>query len=373
MRPAGVANAGVGDGVEPQPYVGELGAKVGMLAVLLCLFCEEYWRNMLLLLLGLLVGLVLLLLSRLSPKQPMPEWADAALALLPSVPAAQRTHVVRRRQLLSSSEVDQLEEVANTLVPSCGRAVRDRQDMLQSSGGSGPWETTYLSTGGQCYREPKVAMILKRLLREARAVDAEEGWNLLGNPDSAASPPCPVRWRNVEYHVVRPGGSLSDPKHFDPGSLVTVDVMLADTGDFEGGRFSTLEVVAGCHPDTTTPSGVVEEHKVHEFERGDAVFFVSHKRHTVSPVVKGERRVLVAELWHGPQRECAHRCMHRVGDCDFDFATSQRPMSRLASWYHHALEWLVAEPELKPAAEMQCALPPPPPRRRHPQELRPAQ
>ena len=114
--------------------------------------------------------------------------------------------------------------------------------------GSGPWETTYLSTGGQCYREPKVAMILKRLLREARAVDAEEGWNLLGNPDSAASPPCPVRWRNVEYHVVRPGGSLSDPKHFDPGSLVTVDVMLADTRDFEGGRFSTLFLSENTSP-----------------------------------------------------------------------------------------------------------------------------
>ena len=54
----------------------------------------------------------------------------------------------------------------------------------------------------------------------------------------------------------------------------------------------------------------------HCLERGDALVFVSHKFHSVSPVTTGCRRVLVAELWHGPARECGHRCMARAGECE---------------------------------------------------------
>jgi len=39
------------------------------------------------------------------------------------------------------------------------------------------------------------------------------------------------------------------------------------------------------------------------------VVFPSHKYHGVEAVEKGVRRVLVAELWEGPPRTCAHRCV----------------------------------------------------------------
>ena len=36
--------------------------------------------------------------------------------------------------------------------------------------------------------------------------------------------------RTVEYHEYRPGGQLKARKHYDAGSLITVDLMLADPG-----------------------------------------------------------------------------------------------------------------------------------------------
>ena len=51
--------------------------------------------------------------------------------------------------------------------------------------------------------------------------------------------------------------------HYDQGSVLTVDIMLADTAEFEGGRLSTLEADGEC--------------KHHAFEQGDALVFVSHK------------------------------------------------------------------------------------------------
>lgn len=51
--------------------------------------------------------------------------------------------------------------------------------------------------------------------------------------------------------------------HYDQGSVLTVDIMLAETTGFEGGRLSTLEANGEC--------------KHHTFEQGDALVFVSHK------------------------------------------------------------------------------------------------
>ena len=43
-------------------------------------------------------------------------------------------------------------------------------------------------------------------------------------------------WAQVmEHHEYTEGGRLTDPAHCDHGSLVTVDVMLADADDFDGG------------------------------------------------------------------------------------------------------------------------------------------
>jgi hypothetical protein len=115
--------------------------------------------------------------------------------------------------------------------------------------------------------------------------------------------------RCVELHAYAPGGGLGDPKHYDAGSVVTVDVMLND--DFTGGGFETPEA----------PHGVM---KRHPFRRGDALIFPSGKYHRIQKVVTGHRVVMILEFWKGVERNCDHRCGEQHGNCDF----SQKNMVR---------------------------------------------
>ena len=86
------------------------------------------------------------------------------------------------------------------------------------------------------------------------------------------------------------------------GSLLTVDVMLAEPGvEFEGGVLMTPNA-----------DGMSERHPM---KQGDAVVFLSHKQHNVEPVTAGTRIVLVAELWEGVEKECPHRCTGRSWTC----------------------------------------------------------
>ena len=88
-------------------------------------------------------------------------------------------------------------------------------------------------------------------------------------------------------------------QHYDHGSLVTVDVMLSETSDFEGGTFETSES---------------DDYLLaHPFEKGDLLLFLSHKYHCVAPVEAGERRVLVAEIWEGDECAINGRCEGRCG------------------------------------------------------------
>ena len=48
---------------------------------------------------------------------------------------------------------------------------------------------------------------------------------------------------------------------------------------------------------------------------GDAIVFCSHKHHSVLPVTRGTRRVLVVEFWEGCERACGHRCERARGPC----------------------------------------------------------
>jgi hypothetical protein len=119
----------------------------------------------------------------------------------------------------------------------------------------------------------------------------------------------------VLYFTVEPNGALIDPSHRDTGSLVTVDVMLSDpvNGDFTGGRFrtpqrsaSTTAAAAAASSTTSDTTAAVSSsaasddvlsYDEHTFELGDVVMFVSHRLHGVSPVLTGQRCVLVMELW----------------------------------------------------------------------------
>lgn len=93
-----------------------------------------------------------------------------------------------------------------------------------------------------------------------------------------------------EYSV---GGGLTDDFHYDVDSVITVVVLLND--DFDGGVLRTFEV-GDVHQsydggENPTCGGLQRP--------GDAVAFVSHKYHNVTPVARGVRRSLVMELWQG--------------------------------------------------------------------------
>eukprot|EP00929_Paragymnodinium_shiwhaense_P064412 TRINITY_DN32252_c0_g1_i4.p1 TRINITY_DN32252_c0_g1~~TRINITY_DN32252_c0_g1_i4.p1 ORF type:complete len:491 (+),score=84.12 TRINITY_DN32252_c0_g1_i4:78-1475(+) len=114
------------------------------------------------------------------------------------------------------------------------------------------------------------AKVLQALYR----VDAER-WNAL--------PGRSVYVRSFEHHSYEAGGSVMDPEHRDQGSILTISVLLHRSLDCEGGIFRAVVGDAW-----------------QEFEDiglGDAVIFLSDKRHGVTPLVQGVRESLVMELW----------------------------------------------------------------------------
>eukprot|EP01043_Picozoa_sp_COSAG02_P045458 COSAG02_NODE_4155_length_5706_cov_2.002854_3_plen_436_part_00 len=227
------------------------------------------------------------------------------------VQAAQRTAAVRVSGALSSEEVKQLLTAHAALRRTCG--VLRTQSGGDSVEGRGNWGTTYLHTDGNF--ATMFPHIRQKIFDLAASVDCEQGWNLL------TSPPSLPQLRCVELHTVGPGGSLPEQTHYDHGSLITVDILLSNVSDagatgvadkdFEGGNFCTLECDGELSRHTSFQHG------------GDALVFVSHKYHCVQPVLSGRRQVLVAELWAGIERQCAHRCEHHEGECPVNLALSR--------------------------------------------------
>jgi len=218
---------------------------------------------------------------------------------LMSAAVAQKTQVVRVEQLLSSSEISKfMSEV---------RLLQEQRKCWQTldyrTGPRCGWRTTYLHTNGvfqACF-----GSLGNKLRQTLFEVDAANWCVLLDRERDN------LTFRTIEYHEYTAGGNLSSVGHYDSGSLLTIDVMLADSSkDFEGGQLSLPE----ADGNVTTP----------QMNQGDAVVFLSHKYHNVTPVTKGKRTVLVLELWEGPERTCAHRC-GSMEPCDYtlDVAQSQ--------------------------------------------------
>lgn len=253
-----------------------------------------------------------------------------------AVQDAQRTAVVRVPGALSAAEVKQLLAAHSTLRGRCGvLRTRSQSAGRESVEGRGNWGTTYLHTNDIFAKMfPKLR---QRIFDIASHVDRTQGWNLLSSAPSAPQLRC------VELHTVGPGGSLPEQTHYDHGSLITVDILLSNVGsdsgvgahhkqhnkkwsssvaseaaattattkDFEGGDFCTLE-----------SNDELLHHASFEVG-GDALVFVSHKYHCVQPVLSGQRQVLVAELWAGVERKCAHRCEYHHGKCPVTLALSR--------------------------------------------------
>lgn len=238
---------------------------------------------------------------------------EAFLSSLPELEHAQATKAVLIKKFLSEEDLAEFETQLSELnrLP-LGTFSRDARGVPQLVNAT--WVTTYLHTDGSFRRV--CSGLHQRLFALAEHVNAQEGWGLMEQPQTGACgqqaerSPAAAKFRTIELHSVRAGGALPDRQHFDGGSLITIDIMLARPGvDFAGGEFCTPEA------DGTTTE--------HAFARGDALVFVSHKRHFVRPVSSGIRRVLVAELWCGPERTCAHRCPDPRGCCAYTLGTAQ--------------------------------------------------
>lgn len=203
-----------------------------------------------------------------------------------SIADAQKTSVIRLEKFLSESDIELIHSIAKhelerTKALCLTKGLSNGNALARHSES---WRVLYLQHNDVFRR--KLPELRQRILDKIREVD-KNNWSLFDNVEY-------VNIRVVEYHQMDEFGELADPKHYDLNSLLTMDIMLSNECDFEGGQFQTEEA-----------DGTLKQYK---FEKGDALIFVSHKPHCVSQVQSGRRNVLVLEFWYGPERQCPHRC-----------------------------------------------------------------
>lgn len=218
--------------------------------------------------------------------------------------AAQRTKVVRVPGFADDATIAAIHDAA--------AAVRDAAGVVTRSNGleEGSWRTVFFN-----HRLGELLPSLRAdLLAAAHAADNEQGWGVLEERRALSI-------RCAEYHTVQTSGGLPMQKHYDAGSLITMDIMLSATDQFEGGSFGTLEADGPGGRPWMRPQ---------PFERGDLLVFLAHKYHTVQPVTSGTRQVLVAELWEGLERRCARRCNVPWGPCTCALSPSELYYNREA-------------------------------------------
>ena len=184
------------------------------------------------------------------------------------VDVARRSAIKRIPRFLTDAEIDELTATASVVEADVGAVQRPTR--------GGGWSTVYLNA--ELGR--RLPWLRERVFGAASAAD-EELWGGILKGKA-------VNLRCAEYHTVTPPGNLAFERHYDHGSLITIDIMLSDSSSFAGGAFATSE-----------PGDYMLQHP---FEKGDLLLFLSHKYHCVSPVESGVRNVLVAELWEGDER-----------------------------------------------------------------------
>tara|TARA_B110000971_G_C20009776_1_gene501017 strand:+ start:463 stop:1329 length:867 start_codon:yes stop_codon:yes gene_type:complete len=237
--------------------------------------------------------------QQLSPHQL--DLTNKAIINLPSLPSAQKTQVVRVPNFLTHQQCDELLSLTSDskILQEAGILQRDRHGVTHNNHFiEAPWRTTYLNSAPSFTLNSSTSLFIQKLKDEAMlALKQNPDWaKLIKARTIEESVP-----RVIEIHESRAGGGLVHTKHYDGGSLVTFDILLKD--DFLGGAFATLEENNAM--------------KIHDFNKGDLVIFISHKYHTVQKISKGQRATFILELWEGEERKCPHRCTLMHGSCDF--------------------------------------------------------
>ena len=197
------------------------------------------------------------------------------------IPTAQRTQAVHIPKLLSRDDIAAVHRVGAAVAAERADATIDRSAWGQPEG---TWTVTFVNAGGAL--EAMEPALYAKIRDAALAVDREH-WNVTAGARHA-------NYRVAEYHTMRSalggrptGGGLRTLKHVDQGSLVTIDILLSDPAEIEGGVLQTLEADGALLP--------------HAWEQGDALVFLSHKYHCVSELTGGTRQVMVCEFWEGTE------------------------------------------------------------------------
>ena len=201
---------------------------------------------------------------------------------------AGNSRVVRTKQFLSLEEIQQIVTAAQ---------------MTSDLTSVPKWDTVYLQD--QLYFQIHHAELYEKIKALVKTVD-EEHWGLLhalGKTVGAG-----VNARCIEFHEYALDARRTCGPHADTGSLFTVDIMLSCTSQFQGAVFTTE---CGDDDDGGAESKPAQLPRTqrHCFEQGDAIVFLSHKVHSVTPITSGTRRVFVLEFWEGSECVRSHRCM----------------------------------------------------------------
>lgn len=206
-----------------------------------------------------------------------------------SVIDAQKTVVSRTANFLTEQEQQEILRTVTSLeLPRYTNSPTDDVDYY----GNPIHTTTYLQHNSLFLE--RLPWLHHKVLKLVQRVNCLHNWGFSLKPRTFSL-------RVAEYHEMCKGGALSNKYHYDIGSLITVDIMLEEPQ--RGACFQTLEA-----------NGTVIHHP---FCRGDALIFVSHKYHNVSPLERGRRKVLVLEFWNGVVPVCGHRCDLHFGQCHF--------------------------------------------------------
>ena len=247
--------------------------------------------------------------------------------------AAHRFEPIVLRGLVSAEEAARLVALRHSVRPVCREKAGD------------PHAVIYLhareqrrQAGDACVR---VLDGLVQRMREADPRRRERAAAARAAAGASAAEPSGLGVRCVELHEYSVGAELMDEMHIDLGSQLTLSLMLAEPGSFDGGVFRTW-----CDAPSDAANGLdaksVEGQRSAEgggcgaeqgcwvrhddLNVGDAMLICSEQRHTVTPVTSGTRHALVIELWDGPSRGLQDRGYNHE-DVDYSYERAAESVS----------------------------------------------